>query len=74
MRALIDPYLKRSREDGVPAWLEAIDEHSRDVYAHFGFQTVEVFPVGEGQFNALGEFEAGGAGVPLYAMMYEQPN
>ncbi|RDW93641.1 uncharacterized protein DSM5745_00963 [Aspergillus mulundensis] len=71
VRALIQPFLQRAREDGVPAWLEAVDEHSRDVYGHFGFRTVEEFRVGAGEFNARGEMEDGGEGVALYAMIYE---
>ncbi|PYI16107.1 hypothetical protein BO86DRAFT_403414 [Aspergillus japonicus CBS 114.51] len=55
----------------VPAWLEAVDEHSLDVYAHLGFRVVEEIQVGVGEFNPRGEFEASGTGIPLYAMMSE---
>ncbi|KAL4975139.1 hypothetical protein BDW66DRAFT_167431 [Aspergillus desertorum] len=71
VRALVQPFLERARKDGVPAWLEAVDEHSRDVYAHFGFRSVEVFRVGVAEFNALGELEDGGKGVAMHAMIYE---
>ncbi|PYH80947.1 hypothetical protein BO82DRAFT_336837 [Aspergillus uvarum CBS 121591] len=71
VRALIDPYLRKAQESRVPVWLEAVDEHSRDVYAHLGFRVVEEIRVGVGEFNPRGEFEAGGTGIPLYAMMSE---
>ncbi|KAL4933253.1 uncharacterized protein BDV17DRAFT_251426 [Aspergillus undulatus] len=71
IRALIQPYLEKAKAEGVPAWLEAADEHSRDVYAHFGFRTTETFRVGVGEFNSRGEFEVGGEGVPVFPMIYE---
>ncbi|KAL4820373.1 hypothetical protein BDW67DRAFT_180757 [Aspergillus spinulosporus] len=53
VRALVQPYLERAWKDGVSVWLEAVDEHSRDIYAHFGFRTVEVFRVGVGDSSAF---------------------
>ncbi|KAL4911177.1 hypothetical protein BDW74DRAFT_172641 [Aspergillus multicolor] len=71
VRALMEPFLQQAKKDRVPAWLEAVDRHSCDVYTHFGFRTVEEFRVGFGEFNARGELEDGGEGVALYAMIYE---
>lgn len=71
IRALVDPYLARARVEGVPAWLEATNEHARDVYAHLGFKVVEVVKVSEGMANSKGEPEVGGLGILLYGMIYE---
>jgi len=70
IRALVDPYLRRARSQGVPAWLEATNEHARDVYAHLGFHTVEVVRVSVGTANSKGEPEENGEGILLYGMMY----
>ena len=37
-RALIEPYLLKVKEVGLPAWFEALDELARDGYAHFAFE------------------------------------
>ncbi|KAE8151672.1 hypothetical protein BDV25DRAFT_138595 [Aspergillus avenaceus] len=71
VRALIDPFLELARKDGVPAWLEAASEHSRGVYAHFGFRVVEEFRVGVGVCDRRGDLVDGGEGVPLWGMIYE---
>ncbi|KAF7519303.1 hypothetical protein G7054_g13133 [Neopestalotiopsis clavispora] len=71
VRALIVPYLERAREAGVPAWLEAVDEHSRDIYAHFGFKVVETFNAGVGEFGPDGNFQENGLGIPVYCMLFE---
>lgn len=55
----------------MPAWLEATNEHARDVYAHLGFRVVEVVKVSEGTANAKGEPEDDGLGILLYGMIYE---
>jgi hypothetical protein len=71
IRALVDPYLILARSEGVPVWLEATNEHARDVYMHLGFRTVEVIKVSEGTANSKGHPEKNGDGIPLYGMIYE---
>jgi hypothetical protein len=54
VRALIEPYLQRAREEGVSAFLEASNVHARDVYAHLGFNVVEAVRFGEGYVDEDG--------------------
>jgi len=71
IRALFEPYLHQAREAGLPAWLEATNEHARDVYAHFGFKVVEEVVIGEGKIDERGNLVDGGKGVVIYGMIVE---
>jgi len=42
VRAVIEPFVKRAREEKAPVWLVAGNERARDVYAYFGFRVVRV--------------------------------
>jgi hypothetical protein len=41
------------------------------VYEKCGFEVVGNFVVGKGSFSAIGEKEAGGSGVPVWAMLWK---
>ncbi len=69
VRALVSPFLDRAREEGLPVWLEATNEHARDVYAHLGFSVVEEFRIGKGDVNSEGWLQEDGEGVLIYAMI-----
>ncbi|KAL4781531.1 hypothetical protein BJX76DRAFT_335223 [Aspergillus varians] len=71
VRALVDPYLKKAREQGVPVWLEAITEHGQQVYRHLGFRTVAEVRLGVGRTNSKGEIDEVGEGLLVYGMMAE---
>ncbi|KAL4946281.1 hypothetical protein BDV06DRAFT_218610 [Aspergillus oleicola] len=71
VRAVIEPYIKKAREQGVPLWLEAINDHARDVYQRFGFRTVAEARVGVGRTSSRGELDENGEGMLVYAMMAE---
>ncbi|OKL60156.1 hypothetical protein UA08_04904 [Talaromyces atroroseus] len=71
IRALFEPYFTRAQEQGVPLWLEAISEHSKQVYEHLGFKTVATMRMGVGKASADGELQEGGEGVLVYAMIKE---
>ncbi|KAH8700106.1 hypothetical protein BGW36DRAFT_293006 [Talaromyces proteolyticus] len=71
IRALFEPYIERAHEQKVPIWLEAVSDHSRQVYEHFGFKTVATFRIGLGKVTPRGELQEGGEGIPLYAMILE---
>ena len=71
VRALIEPYLLKAKEAGLPAWVEALDEHARDVYAHFGFRTVVEACIGKGIADRNGNKVEGGEGVMVYGMIAE---
>ncbi|KAI9928466.1 hypothetical protein ASPWEDRAFT_170538 [Aspergillus wentii DTO 134E9] len=73
IRALIDPYLKRAQQEGVPVWLEAITDHGRKVYEHLGFRTVVERRIGVGKANTKGEYEENGEGLMVYGMMVDAP-
>lgn len=71
-RALIAPFLEKARQDNVPAWLEAINDHARDVYAHFGFHVVETVRIGEGKVDSTGNVAGGERqGILVYGMIFE---
>jgi len=71
VRAVIDPYLKKAKEEGVPAFLAATNAHARDVYVHLGFKVVEEVTIGKGVIDKEGSIVEGGEGVILYAMVYD---
>jgi hypothetical protein len=41
VRAVIEPYLAKVKQQGLPVWLVAGNARARDVYAYFGFRVVE---------------------------------
>ena len=47
VRAIIESFVARSKEERVPIWCVAGNERARDVYAYFGFQVVKVVYSGE---------------------------
>ncbi|KAL4947110.1 hypothetical protein BDW69DRAFT_190496 [Aspergillus filifer] len=69
VRAVIEPYMEKAREQGVPLWLEAINDHARDVYQRFGSRIVAEVHVGAGMSNSRGELYESGRGLLAYAMM-----
>ena len=73
VRGLFEPFLKQAQEAGLPAWLEATNEHARDVYAHFGFKVVEEVVIGAGSVGQNGDLIPGGEGIVIYGMIAEHP-
>lgn len=71
IRAVIEPYLQKAQDADLPVWLEATNEHARDVYAHFGFKVVEEVVIGEGSIDRNGNLVKGGKGVIIYGMLKE---
>jgi len=67
----MDPYIARAKAEGVPVWLEAASDHSEKVYEHFGFKEVAEFRIGVGRATPQGDFQAGGNGILLSAMILE---
>jgi len=47
VRAIIEPFVERSKEEMMPIWCVAGNERARDVYAYFGFKVVKVIYSGE---------------------------
>lgn len=67
VRAVIEPFVAKAREEGVPLWLVAGNPRARDVYKYFGFRVVEViwsFPKERGD---------GEEGVPTWCMVCNWP-
>ncbi len=73
VRGLVEPFLQRAREEQIPAWLEATNDHARGVYEHLGFLLVGEFRVGRGIVNAQGWAEPDGEGVLNYVMVAGLP-
>jgi hypothetical protein len=71
IRSLIEPYLRKAKDAELPAWVEVLDEHARDVYAHFGFRTVVEACVGKGIADAKGNSVEGDEGIMAYGMIGE---
>ncbi|KIW96690.1 uncharacterized protein Z519_02081 [Cladophialophora bantiana CBS 173.52] len=69
IRNLVDPFLKKAPEQDIPVWLEATNQHAREVYSHLGFRTVEEVRIGEGIVNADGWAQPNGEGVLTYGMV-----
>ncbi|KAI5358980.1 putative acyl-CoA N-acyltransferase [Septoria linicola] len=71
-KVLIRKWQERSAEEGdFPIWLEATTPKSRDVYVKCGFEVLEEMTLGIGTHNADGDFEKGGEGVKLWAMLWQ---
>ena len=47
VRAVLEPFLKKAKEERLPVWCVAGNERARDVYAYFGFRVVKVVYSGE---------------------------
>jgi hypothetical protein len=71
IRAIMETYLQKAQEEGVPAWLEASNEHARDVYIHLGFRLVEEIHLAVGKADKDGYRVTGGDGITVYAMIVE---
>jgi hypothetical protein len=74
VRAVIEPYLRKAVEDGVPILIEACSPRARDVYSYFGFVIVEEFWIGETKYGSDGYEEEGGPGVPSWFMVFNAPD
>jgi ribosomal protein S18 acetylase RimI-like enzyme len=73
-RALIQPYLEKAAEEGLPAYLEATNEHAKNVYEHMGFKVVERVLVGKDLADERGnKVGKGGSGFYFWAMIAEPP-
>ncbi|KAH6718511.1 hypothetical protein BKA61DRAFT_670932 [Leptodontidium sp. MPI-SDFR-AT-0119] len=46
VRAILEPYVERAKNDKVPLWCIAGNERARDVYSYFGFKVVKVVESG----------------------------
>lgn len=68
--AVVRPILEKARADGVPVWLEAVDERGVAIYTHWGFELVEHVVLGAGTHGKHGWPEEGGEGVSGYCMIY----
>ncbi|KKK20505.1 hypothetical protein ARAM_001103 [Aspergillus rambellii] len=69
-RAIIKQYKERAQADQVPLWLEATNQHSRDIYASEGFDEIEKVTIGIGKAAADGTVQKGGSGVSFWPMVW----
>lgn len=76
VRAVIEPYLRKAKEDGLPIWIEAGSARARDVYGYMGFELLEEIRNGAGTHRADGYPAVNGedaSGVPIWFMIYNSP-
>ena len=74
VRAIIEPFVKKARDEGLPIWLEAGNERARDVYSWVGgFMVVGEVRSGVGEYNENGRGQEGGEGVSTYLMVSNWP-
>lgn len=76
VRAVIEPYLRKAEEDGLPIWIEAGSARARDVYGYMGFELLEEMSSGKGTHRADGYLAVNGEeapGVPTWFMIYNKP-
>jgi hypothetical protein len=74
VRAVIEPYLRKAVEDGVPILIEACSARARDIYSYFGFVIVEEFWIGKTKYGSDGYEEEGGPGIPSWFMVFNAPD
>lgn len=71
IRAVFEPHLQRAHDEGLLTWVEAMSEHARDVYAHFGFKVAEEVVIGHGRIDGTGNWVSDGEAIIVYAMIKE---
>ncbi|KIX07562.1 uncharacterized protein Z518_02215 [Rhinocladiella mackenziei CBS 650.93] len=67
VRAVIEPYVKRAKAEGLPLWLVAGNPRARDVYAYFGFRVVHTI------ISYPRDRTEGDEGVPTWCMVCNWP-
>lgn len=77
VRAVIEPFVAKAKEEKVPLWLVAGNERARDVYGYLGFRVVEViytFPQQRmSRGNDDGVAKEATVGIPSWCMVCNFP-
>lgn len=76
VRAVIEPYLRKAEEDGLPIWIEAGSARAKDVYGYMGFELLDEMRSGAGTLRSDGYPAVDGEdapGVPTWFMIYNRP-
>lgn len=68
--ALVRPFMEKAKEQGVPFMLEAAGHNAMEIYKHWGFKTVEVLKIGEGEVDSQNNPDPNGEGINVYYMIY----
>ncbi len=68
--AVVRPFMEDAKKKGIPFALEAVGDRAKQVYEHWGFKTVEVLRVGEGEVDAENKPDPNGEGMEVYYMIY----
>ena len=63
--------MKKARENAHLVYLEAVNEHAKDLYIYFGFKVVDEAIIGQDIVNSHGFIKPGGEGVRCWAMVAE---
>jgi ribosomal protein S18 acetylase RimI-like enzyme len=67
---LMEEVKEGAGREGMPVWLEATTERSRNLYARLGFEDLGEIVLGKGQVGADGERKKGGEGVRIWPMIW----
>ena len=71
---VVAKYQSQAAIDGLPIWLEASSEHSRNIYARLGFKVLQTLCFGKGTHGTDGLYQRGGPGVTIWAMCWWPPS
>ena len=72
MKACLQPFLERAREEGLPVWSETATPDMRDRYQELGFKVLEEVVIGKGRVDGRGWPKDGGEGVKCWPMMWDE--
>ncbi|EXJ96038.1 hypothetical protein A1O1_01164 [Capronia coronata CBS 617.96] len=70
VRAVIQPYVARAKQEKMPIWLVAGNARARDVYAYFGFRVVDTI---WSYSKEKGDGDERAEGVPSWCMVCNWP-
>ncbi|CUM63878.1 uncharacterized protein PRCAT00001466001 [Priceomyces carsonii] len=66
---IIDPVVKECKLKSIPIYVEAISEHAKEIYLHYGFEIIRTLTLGKAQVDRQGIPARNGEGVNVYFMV-----
>jgi len=68
--AVVRPFMEEAKRQNVPFMVEAVGEKPMQVYQHWGFKTMEILRLGEGEVDSENRPDPNGEGIAIYYMIY----
>jgi GNAT superfamily N-acetyltransferase len=68
---LIRRFQDKATQEGLPIWLESTTARSHRLYQKLGFKDMRNWILGKGEVDENGFSKKGGAGVPVWAMLWQ---